>query len=170
MLIAHGPAGYLIGAVADRWRRRFDLVLSGVVGGLAPDLDAVGYHVGIVEGFHRATPLHWPIVWIVLLAIGIGLRFVQPRLGEILAILALAAVVHCGLDATMAPLFWAAPFHFHPVEMVEVPGGWQPYWLGFIFYWTFLPEIAIWIAALLLWRRRREMSANSSGTCETVRC
>ena len=51
MLIAHGPAGYLIGTMADRARQRFDLVMAGLAGGLFPDLDAVGFHVGIVQGF-----------------------------------------------------------------------------------------------------------------------
>lgn len=156
MLIAHGPAGYLIGAGLDRVRRRVDLVIAAVIGSLFPDLDVAGYHAGIVEGFHRATPLHWPAVWFAVIALGFSLRAARPRIGEAVIVFALSALVHCGLDMMMAPLFWAAPFHWTAYEMVEVPGGWHPYWLGFIFYWTFLPEIALWIAALWMWRVRRE--------------
>lgn len=155
MLIAHGPAGYLIGTMADRARQRFDLVMAGLAGGLFPDLDAVGFHVGIVQGFHRATPLHWPSVWIALALIGIALMFLKRIPGQILTVFAVAGVIHCGLDMTMAPLYWAAPFSWQTYEMVHVPGGWSPYWLGFIFYWTFLPEIMIWVAALWVWRARR---------------
>jgi len=156
MLIAHGPAGYLIGVMAARLRRRGDLVMAGIAGGLMPDLDAVGYHLGIVQGFHRATPFHWPSTWLALTLIGLALVMLKPRLGEVITVLAVAALVHCGLDMTMAPLYWAAPFHWNSYEMIHVPGGWSPYWLGFIFYWTFLPEIMIWLAALWVWRGRRE--------------
>jgi len=159
MLIAHGPAGYLVGVAAAGARRRFDLVIAGLAGGLFPDLDAVGYHLGIVQGFHRATPLHWPSVWIAAALIGLALIALKRRPGEFLTVMAVSGLVHCGLDMTMAPLYWAAPFHWQAYEMVHVPGGWSPYWLGFIFYWTFLPEIAIWITALWIWRGRREQYA-----------
>jgi len=155
MIIAHGPAGYLVGAAAAGVRRRLDLVAAGVFGGLFPDIDAVGYHLGIFVGFHRATPLHWPSVWIAALLIGLAMMVLRRRPGEILAVFAASGLVHCGLDMTMAPLYWAAPFHWETYELVHVPGGWSPYWLGFFFYWTFLPEIAIWIAALWVWRGRR---------------
>ena len=156
MLIAHGPAGYLVGVTATRARRRLDLVIAGIVGGLLPDLDAVGYHLGIVQGFHRATPLHWPSVWIALTLIGLTVILFKRGMGEIITVIGVSALVHCGLDMTMAPLYWGAPFHWHSYEMVHVPGGWSPYWLGFIFYWTFLPEIMIWIAAFWLWWNRRK--------------
>lgn len=157
MLIAHGPAGYLVGAAAAWGRRRFDLVMAGLAGGLFPDLDAVGYHIGIVHGFHRATPLHWPTLWIGLVLIGGVLLFLNRRAGQVFTVFALAGLIHCGLDVTMAPLYWAAPFHWETYELVHVPGGWSPYWLGFIFYWTFLPEIAIWIAAIWVWKTRRDL-------------
>ncbi len=156
MLIAHGPAGYLVGVTVTRARRRFDLVIAGVAGGLFPDLDAVGYHLGIVQGFHRATPLHWPSVWIALTLIGLAIMLFKRNLGEIITVIGVSALVHCGLDMTMAPLYWGAPFYWQSYEMVHVPGGWSPYWLGFIFYWTFLPEIMIWIAAFWLWWGRRK--------------
>ena len=155
MLIAHGPAGYLIGAMADRARQRFDLVMAGLAGGLFPDLDAVGYHLGIVHGFHRATPLHWPSVWLALVLVGVVLMMIKRRTGQVLTVFAAAGLIHCGLDVTMAPLYWAAPFSWQTFELVHVPGGWSPYWLGFIFYWTFVPEIMIWIAAVWVWRSRR---------------
>ena len=160
MLIAHGPAGYLIGAMADRARQRFDLVMAGLAGGLFPDLDAVGFHAGIVQGFHRATPLHWPSVWVALTLIGIALMLVKRTPGQIFTVFALAGLIHCGLDVTMAPLYWAAPFAWETYELVHVPGGWSPYWLGFIFYWTFLLEVMICLAALWVWRTRRSLNAN----------
>jgi len=159
MLIAHGPAGYLVGAIAAGAKRRLDLVMAGLVGGLLPDLDAVGFHLGIVQGFHRATPFHWPSTWVVLALIGLAILPLRRRAGEIIVVVAVSALVHCGLDMTMAPLYWAAPFSWQTYELVHVPGGWSPYWLGFIFYWTFIPEILIWIAALWTWRRGRRGAA-----------
>jgi len=158
MLIAHGPAGYLIGVLAARVKQRTDLVVAGLIGGLLPDLDAVGYHLGLVQGFHRATPFHWPTTWLVITLIGLLLIMLRRKPGEFITVIGIAALIHCGLDMTMAPLYWAAPFHWETYEMVHVPGGWSPYWLGFIFYWTFLVEVALIFAALFVWHTRREQA------------
>ena len=130
-------------------------MIAGTLGGLAPDLDAIGFHLGIVHGFHRATPFHWPSTWIAVAMIGLVLIWLRRDAGTFVCVLALSALVHCGLDMTMAPLFWAAPFSWEPFELIHVPGGWSPYWLGFIFYWTFVPEILIWLAAIWVWKSRR---------------
>ena len=148
MLIAHAPAGYLVGVAAHARWPFVGMAAAGLLGGLAPDLDLIPYRLGLLEGHHRLSLTHWPVVWLGLLALAALLRH------PLALTFAASGLVHCGLDATMAPLYWAAPFHWQPVELVEVPGGWDPYWLGFVFWWTFLPEIAIWAAAIAVWRRR----------------
>ena len=98
MLIAHAPAGYLVGVAAASRLALPGMVLAGIAGGLAPDLDLIPYRLGWAEGHHRLSPTHWPLLWLALLAGAAALR--RPLLG----VFALSGLVHCGLDATMAPL------------------------------------------------------------------
>jgi inner membrane protein len=67
MLIAHLPAGYILGTFArNRWPGRSGVMAAAMLGSVFPDIDMLYFH--FVDGrqtHHHAYITHWPLFWAV---------------------------------------------------------------------------------------------------------
>ncbi|WP_299550197.1 metal-dependent hydrolase [uncultured Tateyamaria sp.] len=149
MIVGHLAAGYLaarafaaLGATA---------VFSGViVGSVIPDVDILWFF--LVDGqqtHHHDYLTHRPLVWAVVLLIGVTIR------RSVVVGLGLGALLHLALDSIAGKVAWAWPVLDEATPLVIVPAT-QAHWvLSFLLHWTFAVEIALCIAALLLFASAR---------------
>lgn len=125
MLIAHLPAGYLLGRFAQKSQNSKSFALMGpaVLGNTAPDIDMLYFH--FIDG--RRTPhhdyfTHWPLFW---LAVGVSLlagTYMFRRRSVKLALLFFTGtMIHMIMDSVAAPIHWLAPFSDLTIELVAVP-------------------------------------------------
>jgi len=70
-----------------------------------------------------------------------------------------AILLHLILDSIGGGILWAAPVNDHLYTLVTVPATHGHWVTNFILHWTFLAELAIWLAALTLWWQRRKVAA-----------
>lgn len=163
MFIAHLPAGYLGACLLTRraaeTRRRL-LFVPFVVGSIFPDADMLYFHL-IDRGrhLHHDYWTHLPVFW--LAALGAALIMALILRSRALALAAASFVggvfLHLLLDTPFAGIRWLYPLSDHSFFLVTVPAT-RSWWVwSFVFHWTFLFEIVICIAALVvfLMRRRR---------------
>lgn len=159
MLTAHLPSGYIL---ARHWLNRWPtahvrlMLLAGVAGGLAPDLDMLWFH--LVDGgrvHHHRYFSHWPLLWLGLTLAVLLWRRLQPQCSRATAALLFcsAACVHLLLDSYVGDIWWLMPFVDQPFALFTVPARFQPWWLSFILHWSFVAELALWGWAIWLYRR-----------------
>ena len=156
MISAHLPAGYLVGRLAARDAR---ILAAVVVGAILPDIDMLWFHlVDHGRTHHHLYPTHWPLFWLALCLPAFALAATAGWRRTARSVLALLAGtwLHLALDTVAAPVFWAMPFAAAPIELIEVPARHGNWLLSFLLHWTFGLELMIWLAAIFLWRQRRQ--------------
>lgn len=161
MFIGHLPAGFITSKIlfphfASRGVASKMFVGAGILGAIAPDLDMLYFYLVDHRQHHHHTYWpHFPIVWIILLLISTA-WFYSGR-GENRAILAIVfsfnGLIHMLLDSIVGDIWWLAPFVDKPFAFFTVPALYKPWWLNFLFHWSFALEIAVVVCALYLWRR-----------------
>jgi inner membrane protein len=139
MLTAHLPSGYVLARLLPR--RIPYLMPAALVGAVFPDLDMIWFHLIDDRAFHHHRYWVLPIAW---------------RLGYLRTALVFFAAIlmHLILDSIGGGIVWGAPFSDHLHELVTVPARYGHWVTNFILHWTFLAELAIWIAAIALWLTR----------------
>lgn len=163
MFIAHAPSGYLLATRFVERARALPVsagaaVAAGVIGGLAPDLDMLWFHlVDARQTHHHKYISHWPVMWLSLLLPALLWRRAFPRSrGAVLTVIfAAGGMLHMVLDSVVGDIWWFAPFLDRPFALFTVPALYRPWWLNFILHWSFALELAIcaW-AVVTFWRRR----------------
>lgn len=146
MLIAHLPAGYIIGSLArQKLPQARGAMLSALVGSVAPDFD-IAWFLFVDNGgvHHRGYPTHWPLFWALVAAVVVPLIALSaPRWKAAATVFFLAVLSHMILDSVTAPMHWLMPFDERAVELVPVPAAYPHWILSFVLHWTFALEIAI---------------------------
>lgn len=172
MLIAHLPAGY-IGAkllasrlgVSGRAFRSF--LVAALLGAVAPDFDILYFYLADQRQHHHHTLWpHFPIVWGSLLLAAM-LWYYARRAGGFApraVIFSLSGLVHMALDTVAGNIWWLMPFVNKPFVLFTVPARYSPWWLNFIFHWTFMFELAIVAWAVYLWRQPAVAAAGQQRT------
>ncbi|NLD93855.1 MAG: hypothetical protein GX639_14455 [Fibrobacter sp.] len=158
MIIAHGPAGYLltkiftttilrnsIGSITNS--RRYNLlILAGIVGGIMPDFDFI-YHIFIDSDRtpHHSYITHMPIFWICMMSLlGItGKMLKKPWFSTVTITMCSAALLHLICDTITGTIYWLYPFNMHPFNVFTVSGKYIWWVHNYIYHWTFLIEITI---------------------------
>lgn len=164
MFIAHLPAGYLLSRFIARGRpaQHGSILATGIICSVLPDFDLAYFY--LVDG--RQTPHHdyWthtPLFWLVVAAVlALTLTMSGRRDQLILVGVGLANVLlHLLMDSIAADIRWLYPFSDLRVNLVHVPALYKPWYLNFLFHWTFVAELLIvllaTVAATLDWRRWR---------------
>ncbi|MEO5323703.1 metal-dependent hydrolase [Mesorhizobium sp. CC13] len=85
MLIAHLPAGYIIGSLArQKLPQAGALMLAAMVGSVAPDFD-IAWFLFVDNGsvHHRDYPTHWPLFWALVAAVVVPLMRCRRRDGRL---------------------------------------------------------------------------------------
>ncbi len=161
MIIGHLPAAYIGTKVLykrlnnGRVSKRL-FTLMGILGGIIPDFDMFYfYFIDNRQNHHHTYWPHFPVVWLTLLLTSY-LWFRHSRSGSYspaAMIFAVNGTVHMLLDTVVGDLWWFMPFIDKSYALFSVPARFQPWWLNFIFHWSFAFEIAIVIFAVFLLRR-----------------
>lgn len=152
MLIAHLPSGYLLGRSLGA---RGPVMAAALTGAVAPDLDMLWFtFVDSSIHHHRFWP-HIPAIWAGIALIALPVIATRRRHWLAAAATFFAAVLmHLILDTLTGGIMWLWPFSDHLFTLVTVPATHSHWILSFMLHWTFLAEIALCIAALMLFLRR----------------
>jgi formate/nitrite transporter FocA (FNT family) len=162
MFIAHAPMGYIMStSLLKRYEKIFAtssiFLLFGVLGSIAPDLDMIYFYlIDNRQTHHHNYITHWPIIWAALLvASTIWLLLSHKSKSPWLAfIFSLGGFTHIILDSFVGDIWWLAPFANEPYAMFTVPARFSPWWLSFVFHWSFAVELIICTWAIFIYRRR----------------
>jgi inner membrane protein len=156
LLIAHLPAGYIL-ARALRVSRG-PLLWAALAGSVFPDLDMFWFHLVDNRAFHHHRYwVHAPGFWLIVMAIIYPLALWKAPTFRAPALVFLASiVVHLCLDTIGGGIMWLWPVSDHLFALVEVPATRSHWVLSFMVHWTFWAEVAIVVAAAVLWWRRDE--------------
>ncbi len=162
MFIAHAPAGYLVSWLASR---RSDnarsLIATGVLFSLLPDTDLLWFY--LID--NRQTPhheylFHLPLFWLTLAVIA-GILAILTKRRDFLTHIYVALVclmVHMLLDSFAAEIYWLRPFSDTHLNAVNVPAQFNWWVWNFVLHWTFIVEVMICVAALVVFLRSRKTS------------
>ncbi|TCM59387.1 inner membrane protein [Acinetobacter calcoaceticus] len=162
MFIAHIPAGYLFAKaiyqkvqLGDIRYRSYMWVMC--VGAVFPDIDL--FYFFLIDNqsvHHHKYFLHWPIFWLSLFLI-FYLYALYRRYRSKVAILGslfcAVAILHVLLDTLVGDIWWFAPLINQPYALFEVTARYKPWWLNFIFHWSFVIEMLICLAAFVVYRK-----------------
>lgn len=172
MFIGHLPAGYIFSKLlfpylGHRHSTAKAFLWAGMLGSIAPDFDIFYFYlIDQRQHNHHTYFTHFPIVWAGLLLVSIVWRYCLPKsgLGTLATVFSLNGLIHMCLDTIVGRIWWLAPFIDQPFWLFTVPALYKPWWLNFVFHWSFFLEIAIvWVAALLLHRNCAWKSAPCIG-------
>ena len=156
MLTAHLPSGYVL---AQGIGRNIPFLFpAALIGAVLPDLDMIWFYLVDQRAFHHHLYwLHIPLFWAVIALVALpGLAVFSRRYLATGGVFFAAIFLHLILDSIAGGIMWRAPFDDHLYALVTVAST-QDHWvLSFIFHWTFLLEIAVWVSAVLLWRSGRD--------------
>ena len=149
MIIGHLPAAYLLGSLVSQRLSVKQLpanrvVLVCIAGGLAPDLDMLYFYLIDQRQHHHHTYLsHWPIMWASILVAGAIWQEIRPQgsWGLVVILFSFGALVHLVLDSVVGGIWWFAPFIDRPYALFSVTARYDPWWLNFVFHWSFFLEL-----------------------------
>jgi inner membrane protein len=166
MLTAHLPAGYIGGCmISDRCREstplrvRQWLFASFVAGNLFPDVDMLYFYtIDHHRHHHHYFWTHLPVVWFALLVATwtIALFFPPKTWAVVITAFIGGVFLHLVLDTPVGDIAWLYPYSHRLFHIITVPNeyGW---WLwNFVLHWTFLFEILVWVAAVILYVQRNK--------------
>jgi hypothetical protein len=160
MIIGHLPTGYIVSTlIASRFIgfriSHKGFILAGILGAIAPDLDMLYFYLVDHKQHHHHTYVsHYPILWIFLLFLSLFWFTLTKNksYAVISCIFSLNGVIHMLLDTIVGEIWWLAPWVNKSFVLFTVPTLYKPWWLNFIFHWSFALELAIWALAIRLWR------------------
>ncbi|GAA2828334.1 inner membrane protein [Aminobacter aminovorans] len=166
MLIAHLPAGFILGMLARNVSGNARAIMpAALLGSVAPDLDMFYFY--LVDGqqtHHHSYVTHWPLFWLWLGCVVMPLvGRLWPRFAKAGLVFFVAAMLHMMLGSIAAPMLWLMPFSDFSVELVTIPARYPHWVLSFVLHWIFALEITIcaW-AAFLAVRQLRQRRLGES--------
>lgn len=156
MITAHLPAGYLLARALPPRRGLMATVLAA---SLLPDIDLVWYFLVDNRTNHHLYWVHIPGFWLAVGLVVLPLlhRF-RPRALPYAAAALAALLLHIVLDSLVGGIAWLWPVsdHLYRLFTVRYAGG---HWIfTYLMHWTILAELAIWLAAALVFLRDRRLT------------
>lgn len=161
MFIAHLPAGYITSRLLFQRFRESGIsfrsfACAGMLGAVMPDIDlAYFFFFDRQQHHHHTFFTHFPILWASWLLLSALWLWAgkSKRIAAGAFIFSLNGFIHLILDSVVGEIWWLAPFVDRPFSLFSVQAVYKPWWLNFMFHWTFSLEIAICAWAFYLWRR-----------------
>ena len=161
MFIAHLPAGYIGACLLTRdsaAEQRRLLFVPFIVGSVFPDVDMLYFYlIDYGRHLHHHYWTHLPVFWLASLVglLLVALLFRSSTIALVGSAFVAGVFLHLLLDTPFAGISWLYPFSDHSFYLVSIPAT-RSWWVwSFVFHWSFLFEIAICIAAVILFFRRR---------------
>ena len=153
MLIAHAPAGYILGRTANVKR---NVMLAVLLASLLPDFDMLWFH--LVDGgsvHHHRYWTHAPGFWVIIAAVTLPFIAVRKPHWQWPAILCFIAILlHLLMDTFVGDIMWLWPFSTDFFRIATVPATYSHWVLSFMLHWSFLVELLICTVALTLFLKR----------------
>jgi inner membrane protein len=171
MIIAHGPAGYLLtklftntifrNSISPQHNaKRYNvLILTGIIGGIMPDFDFICYILSSSNRIpHHLYLTHMPFFWICMMSLLVvtGTLLRKPYFTAVSITLCSSALLHLIFDTLTGDIYWLYPFSRHPFNVFSVHGTYIWWVHNYMHHWTFLFEIAIITYAMILFLRIQE--------------
>lgn len=165
MIIGHMPAGFLVSYILLRRHRSQSaymiLLLAGLFASIAPDLDLFYHHiVDDRQHGHHGYWTHIPIFWLsIYLVLFFPVRHCWKQQGPLsLHVMFFAVMSHMLLDSVTSGIKWLYPFdnHYYGLWRLWLIPDRHDWWVwNYIWHWTFLYELTILTACLMvIWRDR----------------
>jgi hypothetical protein len=155
MLIAHLPAGYLIGrALLKAPSRASAAPLAAIMAGsVFPDVDLIYFYLFDHQRTHHH--LYWTHIPAFWLAAGAGVLLAWAAKRELrppvaLWFFLLGVLSHLLLDSIIGDIYWLIPFSYEPFSLFTVHPRYSPWYLNFILHWVFSVELVIVASAAAL--------------------
>lgn len=130
----------------------------GLIGSLLSDVDMLYFYLidnrqHLHHGYWTHIPLYCLGLFGVTLLIGRLLR--KPLVAPAATVLFSNVFVHLFLDTLVGKIPWLYPFSTYAFVLFNVPAQYGWWVWNFVFHWTFLLEITILDAALVMFLRSR---------------
>ena len=159
MIIGHLPSAYILSKLLVKYinKQKHNVkffIIAGVLGGVAPDFDMLYFYLVDNRQHHHHTYWpHLPVIWFCIL--GFTVIWYRITTNETWAlrglVFSLGGILHLLLDSIVGDIWWLAPIVNQPYALFTVPAVYEPWWLNFIFHWSFGLEILVVLWAVLLY-------------------
>lgn len=166
MFIAHMPVAYLLGLGFVRRflpeapeRVRQSVIATGIAASILPDFDLLYFYLVDSGVTHHHFFSHWPLFWLFVVAAATGICLSFPhtrRFPPYVAIAGINLFAHMVMDSVASSIYWLEPFAAGEINLVHVPRLIYPWFLNFLFHWTFLVEISLCAFSFAVWWRQRQ--------------
>lgn len=163
MIIGHLPAGYILSRHSYLRFEKFiknyrTFMFWGIFGSIAPDFDMLYfYFIDHRQTHHHQYFSHYPILWGTFVVFFLCFCFfkasTREKFGSYSLIFFVAGFTHMILDSIVGDIWWFAPFYNRSFSLATVPSIYNPWWLNFVFHWSFILEICLVAYALWIFRR-----------------
>ncbi len=164
MIIGHLPLGYLstkiVGSMFKKNIAKMNLfIFAGIFGSILPDLDMFYFYIFDHRQHHHHTYwIHIPIYWGIILLFSFLILYISKKsFLPILGIFGMNVFFHFLADSIVGDIWWLSPFIDKPYSFFTVPAIYKPWWLNFIFHWSFLLEIFITFTAIYVFIKSKSM-------------
>ncbi len=173
MIITHLPAGYILSKLACKHFANHignysTFMWWGLFGAIAPDIDLLYYDlIDQRRTLHHKYFSHYPICWLILIIIAIGLFTWKAKgktIGYYSLIFAVSGFFHIILDTIIGNIWWLAPFIDRPFSLVTMPHRFHPWWLNMMLHWSFFIELIIVACGAWFWVRSTSNSVDGIKT------
>jgi inner membrane protein len=158
MIIGHLPSGYIVSKllINKYWSNDENitlLMIVGTIGAIAPDIDMFYFYLVDKRHHHHHTYwTHYPILWVSIICISMFWYYNSKTKcwSKLCLLFSWCGFLHIILDSIVGDIWWGAPFLNTPFALFTIPALYNPWWLNFIFHWSFLLEVATWLFAFYL--------------------
>jgi hypothetical protein len=154
MLVAHLPAGYILGRAFGA--RRGAVMAAALAGSVLPDFDLFWFYVIDDRAIHHHCYwVHAPGFWAAVAVASLPLlRWAAPALWWPALAFFGSLLVHVLGDSIGGGIMWLWPLDDRLLSLVTVPAT-QAHWVAsFVLHWTFLLELGVIGVAGWLWLKR----------------
>lgn len=156
MLTAHLPAGYCLSRLTGKSIP--GALPVALLFSVLPDFDLIWFYwIDDRSIHHHRYWVHIPAFWLIAGALVTAFLW-RTRYRRLVFVAMGAVLLHLVLDSLAGGILWLAPFDTTLYHLVEVQPGEYHWLLAFVVHWTFLAEITIWMAALVLLQREVPVS------------
>lgn len=167
MFIAHLPSGYLLARYLYKRIQPSNIskkmfYSAVLIGAVFPDFDLFYFYLIDNRAVHHHKYfMHWfsfwiPIFWVAITWLKIS-QF-KSKCATILSLFSGAVLMHICLDTFVGDVWLFMPFIDKPYVFFEVNPRYQPWWLNFVFHWSFGVELVICLYALYQFKVRKSIN------------
>lgn len=174
MFIAHLPSGYILAkalyvklhSTGIHVKSFFTAIMLGAI---FPDFDLFYFYLIDQRSTHHHQYFpHWFSFWITTFLIAFYFfKHLKSKFSLLICLFCSGAILHIFLDVFVGDVWLFAPFIDQPYAFFEVTPRYQPWWLNFIWHWSFLIEVLICISAVIVYFKRPKESIRLLNTHES---